>query len=244
MKFVIPSYQRYDKLKLLTLTYLNTHDIKKEDVYIFTRVDDTDLEKYLSLRDDGYNVEVLVGVRGIGNTHNYITNYFQENEYIVELDDDIIDIVDKNRQSITSLKEIIDEMLSLMRMENISYGGLYQVDNNMFMSGQKNYTTDLRYLLGIFRIRKIDKSIVLKTNYSEDFENCILHYIKDGKILKNNWLCAKTKNYADGGCNGDGRDFNTEKEDKVYLSNKHPEYCKLFQRKNGRWDLRLKHYKK
>jgi hypothetical protein len=95
MKFVIPSYQRYDKLKLLTLTFLNTHDIKKEDTFIFVRVDDTDLQKYLSLREEGYNIEVLVDVKGIGVTHNAITNYFQEDEYIVELDDDIIDIVEK-----------------------------------------------------------------------------------------------------------------------------------------------------
>jgi len=242
MKFVIPSYQRYDKLKLLTLTFLNTHNIKKTDTYIFVRMDDSDLQKYLSLKDDGYNVEVI-DVKGIGKTHNYITNRFEEGEYIVELDDDIIDVVDKNRQSIVSLTESIDEMLSLMRMENISYGGLYQVDNNLFMSKQQNYTTDLRYLLGIFRIRKIDKSIVLRTDFAEDFENTILHYIKDGKILKNNWLCAKTKNYADGGCKATGRDINTERIDKEYLANKYPEYCKLFQRKNGHWDLRLKHYK-
>lgn len=243
MKFVIPSYQRFDKLKLLSLRFLNSHNIKNEDIFIFIRVDDIDLPKYIKLRDEGYNVEVLVGIKGIGSTHNHITHYFEENEYIVELDDDIIDIVDKDRQSIVSLSDSIEEMLSIMRMENISYGGLYQVDNNLFMSKQEQYTTDLRYLLGIFRIRKINKSIVLKTNYAEDFENCILHYIQDKKILKNNWLCAKTKNYAEGGCNGDGRDIETEKIDKEYLSTNYPQYCKLFQRKNGHWDLRLKHYK-
>ncbi len=243
MKFVIPSYQRFDKLKLLSLRFLNSHNIKNEDIYIFIRVDDIDLPKYIKLRDEGYNVEVLVGIIGIGSTHNHITHYFEENEFIVELDDDIIDIVDKDRQSIVSLSDSIEEMLSIMRMENISYGGLYQVDNNLFMSKQEQYTTDLRYLLGIFRIRKINKSIVLKTNYAEDFENCILHYIQDKKILKNNWLCAKTKNYAEGGCNGDGRSIETEKIDKVYLADNYPQYCKLFQRKNGHWDLRLKHYK-
>jgi len=111
------------------------------------------------------------------------------------------------------------------------------------MSACQEYTTDLRYLLGIFRIRRICKDIVLNTNYSEDFENCILHYIRDGKILKCNWLCGKTKNYATGGCNGDGRNIETEKNDKVFLSEKYPQYCRLFQRKNQRWDLRLKHYK-
>ena len=243
MKFVIPSYQRYDKLKLLSLRFLNNHKIKNEDIFIFVRRDDSDLEKYLLLRDENYNVVVSIGVKGIGKTHNYITEYFEENEYIVELDDDLIDIIDKDKNSIVSLNDKLEEILSIMRYENISYGGLYQVDNSLFMGQAQEYTTDLRYLLGIFRIRKICKSIILETQYAEDFENAILHYIKDGKILKCNHLCGKTKNYSSGGCNGDGRNIETEKADKEYLANKYPQFTKLFQRKNGHFDLRLRHYK-
>ena len=61
--------------------------------------------------------------------------------------------------------------------------------------------------------------------------------------MKNNWLCGKTKNYQSGGCKSDGRNIETEKVDKVYLSENYHEYCKLFQRKNSHWDLRLKEYK-
>jgi hypothetical protein len=95
-------------------------------------------------------------------------------------------------------------------------------------------------MLGLIRVRKIRKDIILETNYAEDFENCILHYIRDGGIIKNNYVAGKTNNYAKGGCNGDGRNIETEKNDKEFLYNKYPKYCKLFQRKNGRWDLRLK----
>ena len=243
MKYVIPSYKRSEKLKLLSLRFLNSHKIKNEDIFIFVRVDDSDLQEYIKLREEGYNVEVLVGITGIGNTHNAITEYFEENEYIIELDDDLIDIVDKDLNSLVSLSEKMEEMVLKMKEDNISYGGLYQVSNKLFMSGCEEYTKDLRYILGIFRIRKINKSIKLETQYAEDFENAILHYIKDGKILKNNHLCAKTKNYAVGGCAGDGRNIETEKVDKVFLSEKYPEYTRLFQRKNGHWDLRLKEYK-
>ena len=74
-------------------------------------------------------------------------------------------------------------------------------------------------------------------------ENCILHFIRDIKILKNNHLCGITRNYAKGGCCDDGRNNETEKEDNVFLTNKYPQYTRLFQRKNGRWDVRLKEYK-
>jgi len=111
----------------------------------------------------------------------------------------------------------------------------------MFMSQCNQYTYDLRYMLGLLRIRSIKKDIILSTNYSEDFENAILHYIRDSQILKNNWIAGITSNYSPGGCDGDGRNIETEKKDKEYLANTYPEYCKLFQRKkNGRWDLRLR----
>ena len=153
------------------------------------------IKEYIKLREEGYNVEVLVGITGIGNTHNAITEYFEENEYIIELDDDLIDIVDKDLNSLVSLSEKMEEMVLKMKEDNISYGGLYQVSNKLFMSGCEEYTKDLRYILGIFRIRKINKSIKLET------------------------------------------------QDKVFLSEKYPEYTRLFQRKNGHWDLRLKEYK-
>ena len=243
MKYVIPSYKRYEQLKLKTLRFLNSHQIKNEDIFIFVRVDDEDLVNYHKLKEDGYNIITSIGIEGIGKTHNYITEYFEENEFICEIDDDLIDIVDKDKNSIVSLEEEIEQMTNIMNNENINYCGLYSVNNSMFMNQSNHFTTDLRYSLGIFRLRRICKDIVLETNYSEDFENNILHYLRDGKMLKNNWLHGITKNYAIGGCNGDGRNNETEKRDKEYLHNKYPEYTRLFQRKSGVWDLRLKHYK-
>ena len=101
-----------------------------------------------------------------------------------------------------------------MKEEQVSYAGLYSVDNNLFMSKSKEYTTELCYSLGIFRIRFIRKEIKLVTNYSEDMENNIRYYLRDGKILRCNWLAGVTNNYSadDGGCDGDGRNFETEKK--------------------------------
>jgi len=242
MKFVIPSYKRVETLKSKTLKFLTSQGVANQDVYIFIREDDPQINEYSelnSLGEENYNVITLIGITGIGNTHNAITTYFTEGEWIVELDDDIINVIDNKREIVDNFPQRVDKMIQIMEEEGISYGGFYQVDNPMFMSGNQEYTMDLRYMLGLMRVRKIDYGIVLETNYAEDFENCILHYLKGGAILKNNWIAGKTKNYADGGCDGDGRNIETEKADKEFLANKYPECCKLFQRKNKRWDLRL-----
>ncbi len=239
MKIIIPSFQRSEQLKNKTLRYLSSHNVPNESIYIFTRVDDNNLSSYVKLRDEGYNVVVLVDVKGIGMTHNAITKHFDEGEFIIEIDDDMTDLIDTEKNSVNFL-ETCSEMKKKMTEVKASYGGTYQCDNVMFMKQCNNYTFDLRYMLGCLRFRFIRKDILLETNYAEDFENCILHYKRDNVIVKNNWIAPKTKNYNQGGCDGDGRNLETEKTDKEYLAEKYSEYCKLFERKSGRWDLRLK----
>ncbi len=242
---VIPSYQRYDKLREYSLKYLDRHSIPRSDIIIVIRNDDIDYEKYMTLREDGYDV-ISSDVKGIGATHNFITETMYKNQVIIEIDDDLKKVVDEQRREICSFDYEMTKIINKMDEEKVNYAGLYSVANPLFMSQCEKYTTDLRYMLGILRIRRVLKDIKLETNYSEDFENCLLHYIRDGKILKANHLAGVTNNYAGGkgGCDGDGRNVETEKIDKEYLANKYPEYCRLFQRKNGRTDLRLKHYKK
>tara|TARA_R110001632_G_scaffold7543_1_gene30029 strand:+ start:4490 stop:5848 length:1359 start_codon:yes stop_codon:yes gene_type:complete len=239
IKYIVPSYQRYSKCKSLTLDYLHRHSINKKDIFLFVRVDDKDIDLYRTLKDEGYNV-VETNVKGIGQTHNYITKYFNSKQIVCEMDDDIIDLIDNKKRSILDLDTTVRKIINKMG-KDINYAGLYQVANDMFMSGCKEYTYDLRYILGLFRVRRICKDIKLKTNYAEDFENVCSHYKRDGKILKCNWIAGKTKNYADGGCKGSGRNIETEKTDKETVRDMYPDYCKLFQRKSGIWDLRLKH---
>jgi hypothetical protein len=235
MKYVIPSFRRADILKNKTLKYLEKHNIKKDDIYIIVRND-----------DDGYDIFsdyhiVKTDIKGIGRTHNFITEYFNEDEWICEIDDDLTDMIDTENNSIEDFEKVIMNLKEVIIDKDYSYGGFYSTPNPYFMKNIKSeYTFDLRYMLGLIRVRRIRKDIVLETNYSEDFENCIKYYIRDGGIVKQNYIAGKTNNYADGGCNGDGRNLESEKTDKEYLSSKYPKHCQLFQRKNGRWDLRLK----
>ena len=240
--YIIPSYQRPLIFRDQTYAFLKKHKIDDKDIHLFLRSDDPYLNDYMDRATD-INIHIT-DVKGIGRTHNFITETFDEDTFLVEIDDDLIDLYDNFRNSVNDFKGIVETMRFKMSMEGFSYGGTYQVVNPMFMSGCQQYTSDLRYMLGCLRFRFNRKDIVLETNYSEDFENCILHFIRDGKILKNNWIAPKTKNYQDGGCKDDGRDNDTEKSDKVFLSSRYPQYTRLFQRKNGKFDLRLKEYKK
>ena len=236
IKFVIPSFQRCKKLNDHTLQFLRNQNISLEDVWVFIREDDPQLDVYGMLPVN----HLITDTKGIGMTHNEISYFFDEGDYLVELDDDLKKIIDTDRKPITNFKQICETMFQELESKKLSYGGTYSVPNPMFMKGCAEYTTDLRYCLGAVRFRINRKDIILHTNYAEDFENCILHYLRDGGILKNNWISPITKNYAIGGCAGDGRDTDSEKKDKEHLADSYPDLCTLFQRKNGKWDLRLK----
>lgn len=240
MKFIIPSFQRSEILQAKTLKYLDVMEVDRSDVYVFIREDDTDYEGYNNI--EGINL-LPIDIKGIGMTHNYITEHFEADEFIVEIDDDLENIVDEKRKPIEDFLGLCDLMKSKMQELECSYGGTYAVANPLFMSKCEEFTTDLRYCLGCLRFRFIRKDIKVKTNYAEDMENCILHFIRDKKILKNNWVAPKTKNYADGGCNFDGRNFTSEQKDKKYLADKYPLYCRYFERKNGKPDCRIREYK-
>jgi len=240
MKFVIPSYKRSEILKAKTLKYLDEMGISREEVYVFIREDDTDYEGYKSI--EGINL-LAIDIKGIGMTHNYITDHFSEGDFIIEIDDDLDYLVDNERKRIKSFRALCEEMKEKMEEEGCSYGGTYSVDNPLFMSKCEKYTTDLRYCLGAIRWRFIRKEIKVKTNFAEDMEHIILHFIRDGKILKNNHIAPHTKNYAEGGCNGDGRNNESEEKDKRYLADKYPMYCRFFVRKNGKPDCRIREYK-
>ena len=131
MKYVIPSHQRSSILKGKTLKYLDMMDVERKDVYVFIREDDKDYEGYNSI--EGINL-LPIDIKGIGATHNYITEHFEEGEFIVEIDDDLEDLVDNHRKSIDSFIGLCEEMKSKMEEVGCSYGGSYSVANPMFMS--------------------------------------------------------------------------------------------------------------
>ena len=107
MKFVIPSYQRSEIFQSKTLKYLDEMEIDRNEVYVFIREDDKDYEGYNSI--EGINL-LPIDIKGIGETHNYITSHFNEGEFIIEIDDDLDYLVDNNREMLPCFLTLCQEM--------------------------------------------------------------------------------------------------------------------------------------
>lgn len=82
------------------------------------------------------------------------------------------------------------------------------------------------------------------TRFKEDFERSIKFYIKDEGVVRLNRFMYKTKYYAKGGINANGRDVEKEDRDAKILKDKYPDYITVYKKKTGRTNIRLKVPKK
>jgi hypothetical protein len=181
MKIVIPSYNRYDSFK--TLNLLEGY----EDItYIFVVE-----EEYLLYKDKcGKFNNIIVGVKGLKEQRNYITNYFDEGEILVCMDDDISWL---NKP----LKEWLDNAVEYLK--NSTLGMLTFPSTTMYMKETIYYKEGNYFGIGAFYMIKNHKEFQLNYNQGEDFERTILYLQKYGKNIRINGIAFKTKYFGKGG---------------------------------------------
>jgi len=104
------------------------------------------------------------------------------------------------------------------------------------------YKTGLYFLIGVFHgyINRHDENLYpdLLSESKEDYEQCILFYLKDKNVLKVDYLAFKTKYNTVGGL-GKNR-FEKNKIAQEYLVNKYPDLCKKHFRKDGTPEIKFK----
>jgi len=250
-KIAIPSYKRAGKKQFKTLPYLASIGVPPQDIYLF--VHKKEYGEYQELY--GHQAKIIsvdydTDKGGIVRIHNYITRYFREGENLLCMDDDVSGIyksmpsVDGKfiKQKITNkklFKSFTKHHFNLLRKNNISLCGLYPVDNAMFMYNQKEYNYGNEWVMGCCYFTTNKRSVVLTEEFwcKEEVERSILHF----PSLRSNKYCFRTTYYAPGGITATGRNDEVEKECATKLYEMYPDnFTKIFQRKNGKWDLKLK----
>ena len=87
-KIVIPSYNRVDKLKNTTLKLLERENIDKKIIYIFVANE----EEYIKYKKEFTDYNIIKGVIGLLAQIKFIENYFDKDDYLVRIEDDIENI--------------------------------------------------------------------------------------------------------------------------------------------------------
>lgn len=265
IKYVIaiPSYNRSLMLKEKTLTVLQNHNIGPQKIYIFV-ANDIQAREYKHIIPKGMYHKIVVGELGLKNQRNFITKYFPNNTNIVQMDDDITDIkqIDFSKsklskktkkphkyyqtKSIENLNQFIKHSFIQCRSKKLYLWGVFPVNNPYFMN--TNTTTDLRFIVGPFfgiinRKYKDRKDLLTTIDEKEDVERSIKYHIKDGGVMRFNYISIETKYYRNPG--GMQSEMKNRKEEAFksakYLSDTYPQYTNLYlKKKSGYPEVKLK----
>jgi hypothetical protein len=253
----IPSYQRAELLKLKTLTVLQKYKIPRNRIYVFL-ADQDELNNYTKVIPRDMYGKFIVGVKGLKNQRNFISNYFTEGQEIINLDDDIygfntmaykskkktlsstrlisIKKTKKNDKFNAYLKPLNDldtffqNSFKLLKEQKLFLWGIYPINNAYFMFTKT--TNDLRLIVGPCwgNINRHDTDLSLTIDEKEDVERTLQYYVKDGGVLRFNNISVQTNYYTTkGGMQSLGRDRKKDAlESAHYLNKKYPDLTKLF----------------
>ena len=221
----IPSHGRSDVIKKRTIAFLERHNIDKTKVFIFVEEEE----------EHDYNealpcYQICRGAKGIAAQRMAISKYFDENDFIVSMDDDLEEIY-RNKTPITDLDLFIVSTFNKMFSKNLSLAGIYPTNNPYFFKEED--TKDLRFCIGQLKMF-INKRHVEEREYNllEDYENTIKHYNYSGGVLRLNNIGLKCNyNTLKGGLK-EYRNDERKIEEVIKFKNQYPTYCSI--KKSGK----------
>ena len=257
----IPSYKRAETLKKRTLKILQEYNIETKRIYIFVANEEEKEIYEKTLPKNSYN-KLVIGEVGIKNIRNFMSNYFEEGQYIFYIDDDIYKIFETlNPHSIKSekyekkhnyhvalksLDTLIKQGFELCERTGITNWGVYPVENPYFMKPTSNnlneyMNTKLCYIIGFMTGVINNREAELRTiDDKEDYERSIKYYLKDNGLLRFNNITARTKCYKEKGGMQVERTKQRIHDSAVYLTKMYPLLCKLnTKKKSGYTEIRL-----
>lgn len=238
----IPSLGRAKLLLEQTLSTLIFHNVPSNIVTIF--VVEEEYELYRNLVPEEY--AIIIGKKGLVNQRQFITDYYNENDKIICLDDDI-KLVDLSLSTFKTLMDFFQYAFETSIEKNSYIWSVYPVYNSFFRKDKKDYDTCLNMCIGAFYgiiNRKSCDDINLKitlTDNKEDVERSILYFKNDGIVLRFNKIGFKTQYY---GNDGGGMGTLKQRLENIVTSTKalekeYPTYGKIKIRKNGIYEFVL-----
>lgn len=228
MKIAIPTHRRAETINNLTLNVLK--DFDKEQIYIFVS-DERDMLLY-EHACPGYNL-VLCNTDNATDKFNYIQNYFDGNEFVFVIEDDIKKIQSLVTQDVTKLFKFIEQYCY---NKDIKAFGVYPSSNKFFMS--KSIDVGLTYLVAnLFGFRaKRDKRLLCTLRSKTDYERSVKYYNTLGKLARFNFISCLTNNYTNKGGMQEIEDRAAiEREASLMLCKMYPEIFEMNNKRKSKY---------
>jgi hypothetical protein len=221
MKIAIASYNRAKSLKDKTIAVLLKENVPKDWITIFVANE----EEYIKYKEIFSDITIVIGQKGLVEIRNFITNYYDENELYVSIDDDINKFIYPIGS--TLLLEI-EKMKCKLEESTARLLGVNPTGNKFFMRGE--FKEGLYFCVGCFFMCKNCKEIEVFT-VLDDYERTMESFLRDGKVIRYDAFSFKTKYYATGGASTQ-RNFEIYKQSVDEIYERYNRFLSLTQKKN------------
>jgi len=249
-KIVIPTKGRSQLIMKKTLGFLvkNKIDISKIDIWIGSKEEVLDYKKELKkLRKlPSFIIHEQKDLMSIVNYIHHYYKYETDIKYLLRLDDDIEDIIDKNGKSIQGFDKFIKEMFKTTEENSLGLWGINAYDNPFFY--KDTITTNLKYIVGAFNGWVLYRDRTDLITWSSHYEDIIMTceaFIRDGGVLRHNGYGLVTKYFGEGGMQCCKEEVEQRKKDSLTIglevAYRYGDMIRLVKKKD-KHDIRLNHY--
>jgi len=223
-RICIPSYGRPDLLRSKTLAFLQREFYPRERINIFVASEDERI-RYETVGD--YNI--VVGVPGLKPQRRFISDWLDDDEIYIGMDDDIDGIKGK------SFLELIRDAQQMLNTRRSGLWGILPKDDARCF---KDDTTEhLSFIIGCFFVCRNHKDILLEgLCETDDYERTILYFLRYGCVYRYRGAGVKTKYLGTSG--GQGGSLERKVQAVQFLLETYPDLCR-FRDKKGEPDILL-----
>jgi hypothetical protein len=198
----VPSFERAD------CCYQNTFALLTKvknifPVYFFV-TNDSEREKYQKKMDAKTLFEyyfVVTNTIGLAQKRNFITHYFEDGQFILQMDDDIQSIVQMiDRTQCTEIDHFCKFVVKMFRVccaQQTRLWGVYPLANPYFMN--EYIWVGRTYIVGAFFGLINDRSVAIENCLQEDKERSLLFAQKHGGVVRCNYVGIQTRYWKNDG---------------------------------------------
>jgi len=227
-RLVIPSHDRSDVLAKKTFAFLERENYPKDKIIIFVS---SEIEQFrYSLSCPG--VQIVIGQLGLTQQRNFISDWLDDDEIYVSLDDDVTGVKTMGKSFLTIVRDGVQAISSRRT-------GLFGILSRDDGRSLKDSTTQhLAHIVGSFFIARNHKDIKITSSTNvEDYARSCLYFLKYGAVFRYRGAGVQTK-YL--GSSGGLVNRRARQEEGVQeLVKMFPNLCRPITKRNGWPDVLL-----
>ena len=237
MQIAIPSYGRCTTLGAKTLSFLNNMvGVTLSNITIFVANED----EFIDYSRQYPDYHIVIGKLGITAQRNFIMNYYDYNEYVVSLDDDIEDLITLNDNN---YYDLFIRGKREMDRTGLTLWGVASTTNTYFYANQKEMSTNLKFCIGqCFGF--INKRYHLNETYckvKQDYLFTLMNYENFGGVVRFNHVGMKSKMFTKGGIGDKKSRWDDNEIAARYIADVYQDLATIVRGGTGYAEIRLRH---